>query len=225
MDSVMNWTLNGGPVVWILLVGSIVAITLAAAKLLQFYVQLKLQSENAEQALEHLRQGQLKQALMLTKGSPTPRAIIISQVLGLHQSDLSQPHQREEALRLARRQALVVTSHLRPLEVIATLAPLLGLFGTVLGMIEAFQAMEAAGAQVNPSVLSGGIWQALLTTAVGLAVAIPTSMVHSWLERRAELEVAAVQDHMEATFTEAERAGLQTTSQQPTSQQPVVPKG
>ncbi|MYM63631.1 MotA/TolQ/ExbB proton channel family protein [Pseudomaricurvus sp. HS19] len=207
MDAVVLWTLNGGPVVWILLVCSMVAITLAAGKLIQLYLLLKVHRSNGEQALEFLRQGQQKQALLLTKGSTTPRAAIIAQVLGLTASPLPQPQQREEALRLARRHAQLLTSHLRPLEVIATIAPLLGLFGTVLGMIEAFQAMEAAGTQVNPAVLSGGIWQALLTTAVGLAVAIPTSMIHSWLERRAELEVVAVQDHMEATFTETERAG------------------
>ena len=77
-------------------------------------------------------------------------------------------------------------SWFRPLEVIATLAPLLGLFGTVLGMIQAFQQLEAAGNQVNPAILSGGIWEALLTTAAGLAVAIPTVAALNWLERRTE---------------------------------------
>ena len=61
-------------------------------------------------------------------------------------------------------------SHLRVMEVIANLAPLIALLGTVLGMIEAFQAMELAGKQVDPSVLSGSIWEALLTTAVGLII-------------------------------------------------------
>ena len=70
----------------------------------------------------------------------------------------------------------------RLLDAIAQTAPLLGLFGTVLGMIEAFQAMQGAGTSVDPSVLAGGIWVALLTTAVGLAVAIPTSLVLTWFE-------------------------------------------
>ena len=90
--------------------------------------------------------------------------------------------------------------YLRILEVIASLAPLLGLLGTVLGMIEAFKAMEAAGSQVNPAVLSGGIWQALLTTAIGVAVAIPVSMIHSWFERKIELEASAIQDDIERVF-------------------------
>lgn len=67
-------------------------------------------------------------------------------------------------------------------------APLLGLFGTVLGMISAFQALQEAGSQVDPSILAGGIWVALLTTAVGLAVAMPTSVVLSWLEARMDAD-------------------------------------
>ena len=59
----------------------------------------------------------------------------------------------------------------RLLDSVAQLAPLLGLFGTVLGMIEAFQSLQDAGSQVDPSLLAGGIWVALLTTAVGLALA------------------------------------------------------
>lgn len=79
-------------------------------------------------------------------------------------------------------------SGFRLLDSVAQLAPLLGLFGTVLGMISAFQALQEAGAQVDPSILAGGIWVALLTTAVGLAVAMPTSVVLSWFEARMDAD-------------------------------------
>ena len=55
-------------------------------------------------------------------------------------------------------------------------------------MIEAFQSLQDAGSQVDPSILAGGIWVALLTTAVGLVVAMPTALVLSWLESRIEAE-------------------------------------
>jgi biopolymer transport protein ExbB len=55
-------------------------------------------------------------------------------------------------------------------------------------MIDAFQSLQSAGSQVDPSLLAGGIWVALLTTAVGLAVAMPTAMVLSWLESRMDGE-------------------------------------
>ena len=79
-------------------------------------------------------------------------------------------------------------SGFRFLDTVVQLAPLLGLFGTVLGMIEAFQALQAAGTQVDPSLLAGGIWVALLTTAVGLIIAIPTATSLAWLESRVEKE-------------------------------------
>jgi biopolymer transport protein ExbB len=90
---------------------------------------------------------------------------------------------------------------LRPLEVIANLSPLLGLMGTVLGMISAFQNMEGAGNQVDPSVLSGGIWQALLTTAVGLAVAIPVVAAYNWLDRKVERISSRMNNKVTRVFT------------------------
>ena len=76
----------------------------------------------------------------------------------------------------------------RLLDSVAQLAPLLGLFGTVLGMIDAFKALQEAGSQVDPSILAGGIWVALLTKAAGLVVAMPTALALSWLEGRMDAE-------------------------------------
>jgi len=73
---------------------------------------------------------------------------------------------------------------LRFLDAVAQVAPLLGLFGTVLGMIEAFQALQGAGAAVDPALLAGGIWVALMTTAVGLAIAMPVSLILTAFEAR-----------------------------------------
>lgn len=73
---------------------------------------------------------------------------------------------------------------LRFLDAVAQIAPLLGLFGTVLGMIEAFQALQGAGAAVDPALLAGGIWVALMTTAVGLAIAMPVALILTAFEAR-----------------------------------------
>jgi biopolymer transport protein ExbB len=66
---------------------------------------------------------------------------------------------------------------------IASIAPLLGLFGTVLGMIEVFQRLAALGGRADVALLSGGIWVALLTTAFGLFVAIPSLLAHHYFLR------------------------------------------
>lgn len=94
----------------------------------------------------------------------------------------SEQSAREETERQARRLLVEARTGLRALEVIATIAPLLGLLGTVLGMIAAFQALQASGARADPSVLAGGIWEALLTTAAGMAVAIPAAVALAWFE-------------------------------------------
>jgi len=70
------------------------------------------------------------------------------------------------------------------LGIIAHVAPLLGLLGTVVGMIRAFMRIEELAGRVNASVLAGGIWEALLTTAFGLAVAIPSFVMYHYFNRR-----------------------------------------
>lgn len=76
--------------------------------------------------------------------------------------------------------------NLRGLEVIATISPLMGLLGTVMGMVKAFNKVAQYKGQVDPSLLAGGIWEALLTTAAGLAIAIPIVIMLNYFERKVE---------------------------------------
>jgi biopolymer transport protein ExbB len=76
--------------------------------------------------------------------------------------------------------------YLRGLATIASLSPLLGLLGTVIGMIKAFSQIELHGGSVNASLLAGGIWEALLTTAAGLVVAIPCLLFYNLFQGRVE---------------------------------------
>lgn len=75
---------------------------------------------------------------------------------------------------------------LQTLATIGNIAPLLGLLGTVTGMIKAFMVIQEMGGKVNAAVLAGGIWEAMLTTAFGLAVALPTMVAHSYLLARVD---------------------------------------
>ncbi|MBF9033063.1 MotA/TolQ/ExbB proton channel family protein [Rhodobacterales bacterium HKCCE2091] len=104
---------------------------------------------------------------------------------------------REETTRVARVQLAGARTGLRALDLIATIAPLLGLLGTVLGMIEAFQALQESGARADPAALAGGIWEALLTTAAGMSVAIPVQVALTWFESAIE----GVQGNMEDAAT------------------------
>jgi len=108
-------------------------------------------------------------------------------------------------------------SGFRLLDSVAQLAPLLGLFGTVLGMISAFQALQAAGAQVDPSILAGGIWVALLTTAVGLGVAMPTALALSWFEARMDADRVLAQTALR-TILAPDPGRIRAATEQPAAE-------
>jgi biopolymer transport protein ExbB len=91
---------------------------------------------------------------------------------------------REELARRSQQALKPFEAPLKIIEVIAALAPLLGLLGTVMGMMSAFSAMSVAEGQANASKLSGGIYEALTTTAAGLVVAIPLAAIAAWAEFR-----------------------------------------
>lgn len=200
---------QGGAVVWILLSFSLFALTIIIAKAAQLW-QPQLLAGAASKAFTLLAEGKRSEALLLVHGRRNPRCRLLGEALAvLEQDRLTCSEQKEEVARLARLQLEPFSSWLRPLEVIASVSTLLGLFGTVLGMIQAFQALEQAGTQVNPSVLSGGIWVALLTTAVGLAVSMPVMICHSALERRLERLAAALTNDIDQLFTLAARRSFE----------------
>lgn len=176
----------GGPVVALLVVMSVVSLAIVLTKLLHLHGLRLAEHGRVRQALQLWQAGRVMEAVALMEGARGPLArIVVAAMRGIRQG-MPDAMVRQEAMRLGGDTLEQLRSWFRPLEVIATLAPLLGLFGTVLGMIQAFRQLEAAGNQVNPAILSGGIWEALLTTAAGLAVAIPTVAALNWLERRTE---------------------------------------
>jgi len=188
-------------VVAILLVMSVLALTIVLVKAWHLKEVGSADRDQAEKGLRLYRLGQAGQAVDALAGAPGPVSRIVKHTIQGRMTAARDALVREEIERMGVRILADYRSWFRPLEVIATLAPLLGLFGTVLGMIEAFRQMEAAGNQVNPAVLSGGIWEALLTTAVGLAVAIPTVVPLNWLERRIERTAQAMDDMATRVFT------------------------
>ncbi len=109
--------------------------------------------------------------------------------------------------------SVIGTKQVRKLEkglswlgLIATVAPLLGLTGTVTGMIKAFMVI-AQSSSVNPSMLAGGIWEALITTAAGLLVAIPVHIGQHWLEKQAD-EIAFIMKEISTIFFTRYRDGF-----------------
>jgi len=113
---------------------------------------------------------------------------------------------------------------LRPLQIVIAVAPLLGLLGTVYGMISSFQSVELAGAGGDKvELLSRGIYEALVTTATGLTIAIPFLLLYHWLSRRADEIGVNLNRHSRVfleTFTSGGRGGSVAATQMPDGLQP-----
>lgn len=192
----------GGPVVMLLLVMSVIALAVVLVKLAQFQRARLWQRQPAKQALYLWQQGDVDGALNIADACANPTAQALARAIRGQRRQLPESAVREEVLRYGSDALFQLRRGLRPLEVIGSLAPLLGLLGTVMGMISAFQQLEAAGNKVNPAILSGGIWEALLTTAVGLCVAIPVVAMLNWLERRVDHQAHEMDNLVTQVFTE-----------------------
>jgi biopolymer transport protein ExbB len=194
---------DGGPILVILVLVSLLAATLIALKLLQL-ARLRVGARGfVGESLGLWRAQRCDEALAILDQSPNPIAPVLATAMrGLGRPGV-QPTERvrEEVLREAAAQQHRLNVYTRGLDVIATLAPLLGLLGTVLGMIEAFRELEAAGGRADPGLLAGGIWEALLTTAVGLAIAIPAAAAVHWIEGVVEQVRHDMEDAVTRLFT------------------------
>ncbi|SFQ52509.1 biopolymer transport protein ExbB [Roseivivax halotolerans] len=172
----------GGPVVLLLIAVSVVTLAVVLYKLWQFNSAGVGRHKALSEAIASWDRGDRAGARAALDRSTSYLAPVVDMALSAGPG-AAQRLEAEAETRFAR-----LERGFRFLDSVAQLAPLLGLFGTVLGMIEAFQALQDAGAQVDPSILAGGIWVALLTTAVGLVVAMPTALALSWFEARMDDE-------------------------------------
>jgi len=185
----------GGPVVVLIAILSVAAVTIILAKLWQFQRMRVGRHRRSNEALDLWLAGRPEEAEALIGGNPAPCARLLRHAFGgYRRSDGDLKRAADDVARIAGNILHDLRSWLRALDSIAQIAPLLGLFGTILGMIEAFRQLQSAGDSVDPSQLAGGIWVALLTTAAGLAVAIPVSLVATWFEGRIEDERAAMEN-------------------------------
>ena len=111
---------------------------------------------------------------------------------------------RDYAEELGRQTALVelaaMSQRMRLLEAVVQAAPMLGLLGTVIGMIDAFGTLSSSTGAVDPALLAGGIWTALTTTAVGLAIALVTFFIANWFESRIEGERQSIETLISAAI-------------------------
>ena len=181
----LDFIAKGGPVMFILLGFSIFAFAIIFIKLIQFLSAALSRTNKIEKILSKLNGTNSKKLLVEIQKIKNPMARILEVVI-LTKSDrrFDKESREAEISRIISIEIRNLENYLGGLEVIASISPLLGLFGTVLGMIKAFLNLEKAGSQVDPALLAGGIWEALLTTAFGLAIAIPALAAYHLFENK-----------------------------------------
>jgi biopolymer transport protein ExbB len=173
---------KGGPMLWVILFASATAIAVFIERALHCHRAQINSTEFLNGVRTVLKRDNVVEALSICDATPGPVARLVKTAI------LNRDYGRERVRESLEEAGLIEVPRLEEklnlLATIAQLAPLLGLLGTVLGLIHIFSRMEGAGLTANVGMLSNGVWEALICTAAGLAVAIPTHAAYNYLVSR-----------------------------------------
>ena len=176
---------TGGPIIAVLGLLSLVSLALIVVKTMQLW-SCRSGAALRAAAFEQWQSGDKHSAKSALTAGKSPADRVTAYAMEALTKGFRGPRFEAELVRRGNEEVAHMGSMIRVLELIAMISPLLGLLGTVLGMIQSFQELELAEGAANASVLAGGIWQALLTTAAGLLVAIPAAVAASLLSARVD---------------------------------------
>ncbi len=203
---------KGGLVMYGLAALSVYVVAVVLFKIVQFRKANVFDRSFIDPALREIKQGDRSKATKTLAGIRGPVARIMRVTFEcVANREMSQKSKEAEITRVGAGDIRLLESHLRGVEMVASVAPLLGLLGTVIGMIGSFSKLSLSGTRVDPTMLAGGIWEALLTTAGGLTVAIPALAAHYVLDGVIEKVRATMKDvsvqilALEDEFTRNER--------------------
>ena len=186
MESFLIYIDKGGIIFTSLFVLSIITVAIVTLKIFEIYFLRKLDfSKFYSLLIANKNNNNIKDVEeSFIDILPKSKRNIILNLIDLITSNNSKIDIREEIDSLKNKEFKRIYAFLPSLEVISQVSPLVGLLGTVIGMIDSFNELELGGSLVDPSILAGGIWTALLTTAMGLIVAIPALVSHYFLEKK-----------------------------------------
>ena len=183
MEDLGNYIDKGGIIFSILLLISAIGISLIIYKILELTFFIDYDFRNLEDSLEKSKT--IESFKNLVENLPeSEKTKLLANVFIIINKNKSRSLKEEEIEILLQKKYLKSQRFLPSLEIIAQVSPLVGLLGTVIGMIDSFNELELGGSLVDPSILAGGIWTALLTTAMGLIVAIPALISHYFFEKK-----------------------------------------
>ncbi len=183
---------KGGILVIPILICSIVALAIILERLIRFARLGRRDRGLAEQVTALVAGQNHQEAIRLTRENDSPMGRLMHQAIEVRNRD--RETLETVIVNAIDKEVRRLSTFLQTLATIGNIAPLIGLLGTVVGMIKAFMVIQEMGGKVNAAALAGGIWEAMLTTAVGLAVALPTMMAHSYLIARVDRYEARLQN-------------------------------
>ena len=185
MSQLTNYIDKGGLILLILILLSVISISIIFFKFFQF---LLLEQKNFTKLENKIISSKNLNDFMSTKSNlNNPFNNIIYFAAQMLQNPNLEKSQKIAEIKISSEKEIKrLESYLPSLEIISQISPLVGLLGTVIGMISSFNQLEIGGSTVDPAILAGGIWTALLTTAAGLVVAIPALISHYFFEKKIE---------------------------------------
>lgn len=188
----IDFLAKGGVLVIPILLCSVLALAIFLERVIRFARMSNRGLDLEKKVTEQLNNGEENKAHGIAGGSDSPMGRVLAQAMEVKDQDRETletviAHAMDEEVR-------GLSRYLQALATIGNIAPLLGLLGTVIGMIKAFMVIQEMGGKVNAAVLAGGIWEAMMTTALGLSVALPTMVAHSYLLSRVDKYEARLQD-------------------------------
>ena len=186
-----QFLLRGGPMMWPLLVCAIISVTVIVERAWALRRASVGGEELTARVRRLLREGRDDEALRAAAEQEGPVAAILEHALRNGSRD---PRSLERSLEeLAQEETPRIIQRLGVLDTIITISPLLGLLGTVTGMIRAFNVVGDPSSLNGPAVITGGVAEALIATASGLAIAIVTLVAYNWLGVRAKAIVSLME--------------------------------
>ena len=182
MEIVLNYFDKGGIVFLALGFLSIFSITIIVYKFLDIYFFNDLNLKKF--LIDSSEVNSLEEIENLISNSKDKKSFILNEIKYLLEDLKKSPKKDDEVYFYLNEKFKKIQFLMPSLEIISQVSPLIGLLGTVVGMIDSFNELELGGSLVDPSILAGGIWTALLTTAMGLLVAIPALVSHYFFEKK-----------------------------------------
>jgi biopolymer transport protein ExbB len=183
---------KGGILVIPILFCSVLVLAIFFERIIRYAVNRRRGKEIKVKIADLMTNGREEDALALSRQSNSPMGRILEKAIQAR--DLDKDTLESVIVNATENEVRGLSAYLQALATIGNIAPLLGLLGTIIGMIKAFMVIQDMGGKVNAAVLAGGIWEAMLTTALGLAVALPTMVAHSYLLSKVDKYEARLQN-------------------------------